>query len=502
MSDTLGYRNPVVPGFHPDPSVCRVGDEYFLITSSFTYFPGVPIFRSPNLVDWTQIGNILDRSSQLDLSKTRWSSLGIFAPTIRHHDGRFWMITTLYDSSTNNFVVTASDPAGPWSDPVPVAVLGIDPDIAWDDDGNCWVHFSTQDHIARCRIDPNTGAVLDGPHIAWSGTGLHATEAPHLYQRDGLWYLLIAEGGTERGHGVSVARGPSPSGPWESCPSNPILSHRSTALPIQNTGHADLVEAVDGSWWMVLLGVRPGGITPRFHVLGRETYLAPVEWVDGWPRVDKVALEVNVRPPGPIEPVERRQRDDFDAPTLDPCWIAVRQSPANVSSLSARPGWLTVSATDDDLDSATPTFVGRRQQHMRCRVRALVDPGDARETGVCVYMEEHAHYEVAVVGDRIVARVRIGPVAQVLADAPRPAGNVVLVIDTIPEFFAPDSVALGFEDELGQVHVLAQPDGRYLSTEVVGGFIGRVIGMYAVAGSAAFDWFDYREITEPEPAPS
>jgi beta-xylosidase len=205
-----GYRNPVLPGFHPDPSVCRVGDEYFLVTSTFTWFPGVPIFRSRNLVDWTPIGHVLDRPSQLDLGVTHgWGSMGVYAPTLRHHDGRFFMITTnVTHGGARNFFVTADDPAGPWSEPVMVGVAGIDPDLAWDADGTCWLHFSRAVDIARCRIDDTTGAVLDGPEPTWSGTGLQYPEAPHLYERDGTWYLMIAEGGTHEGHAVSIARGP------------------------------------------------------------------------------------------------------------------------------------------------------------------------------------------------------------------------------------------------------------------------------------------------------
>ena len=172
------------------------------------------------------------------------------------------MITTnVTAAGATTFFVTAEDPAGPWSDPTTVAVNGIDPDLAWDDAGNCWVHFSGLGGIARCRIDPTDGRVLAGPERTWSGTGLQYPESPHLFQRDGTWYLMIAEGGTQQGHCVSIARGPSPVGPWESAPSNPILTNRSTDRPIQNTGHADLVQATDGSWWMVLLGVRPARLS-------------------------------------------------------------------------------------------------------------------------------------------------------------------------------------------------------------------------------------------------
>jgi len=482
------WRNPVIPGFHPDPSVCRVADDYYLVTSSFTWFPGVPIFGSPNLVDWTQLGNVLDRPSQLDLRGSEsWASFGIFAPTIRHHDDRFWMITT-NSTGGGNFFVTADDAAGPWSDPVLVDLAGIDPDLAWDEEGRCWVHFSGGG-IQRVRIDDATGKVLEGPDLAWSGTGLQYPEAPHVYERDGVWYLLIAEGGTERGHAVSVARAASPVGPWEPCPANPILSHRSTDRPIQNTGHGDLVEAPDGQWWMVLLGVRPRGMTPGFHVLGRETFLTPVEWIDGWPVVGEVLLEHE----GLAASVNWGGRDDFDAQVLHPRWISVRRPPAEMSSLAD--GQLVLHGTDATLDSLEPVLVGRRQQHHHCRVRALVDPGGASEAGLAVYMDDGAHYEIGVRGDEVVVRGRSAPFEQVLASAPCTAGAVVLEVETVDHPWGPDAVRLSIGGE-----VLAELDGRHLSTETRTGFLGRVIGMYAVGGDAAFDWFDYEEVCSPQEA--
>ncbi len=489
----MTYSNPVIPGFHPDPSVCRVGEEYFLVTSSFTYSPGVPVFRSRNLVEWTQIGNVLERPAQLDLSGTTGSaSLGIYAPTIRHHDGRFWTITTCVGSTgLNSFFVTSTDPAGPWSDPIAVAVQGIDPDLAWDGEGRCWVHFSSVAGVARCRIDPSTGDVVEGPEPTWSGTGLQFPEAPHLLERDGTWYLLIAEGGTERGHAVSVARSASPEGPWEGCPSNPILSHRSTGSPIQNTGHADLVEATDGTWWMVLLGVRPKGISPRFHVLGRETFLTAVEWVDGWPVPAGVALTMEGRPPGSPAPTGPGERDDFDSTDLAPHWVSIRRSPTEVSSLARRPGWLAVAGDDSTLDTAYPAFVGRRQQHHECTASTQVDSGTAAEAGLAVVMDESAHYEIALVGDRVLARARVGALGVVLGEAPRPPGPVVLTVGMGQHAHGPDNVALGYHDAGGRHRTLAEQDGRYLATEVTGGFLGRTIGMYAVGGSAFFDWFEY-----------
>ena len=491
-----GFQNPVIPGFHPDPSVCRVGDEYFLVTSTFTYFPGVPVFRSTDLVDWTQVGNVLERRTQLDLRGTSGNtSLGIFAPTLRHHDGRFWMITTVCtsDIGLRNFFVTAEDPAGPWSDPVIVDVFGIDPDLAWDENGNCWVHTALGE-ISRSRIDDRTGEVLDAPVRTWSGTGLQYPEAPHLIRRGEHWYLLIAEGGTERGHAVSIARGPSPTGPWASCPHNPIVSHRSTDRPIQNTGHSDLVEAPDASWWMVLLGTRPRGVTPRFQVLGRETFLVPVEWVDGWPVVGDLALEMGARPPGASSAPQRAARDDFDDPTLDPRWLGIRAPLSEHASLDERPGWLTLHGTTS-LEADEPAFVGRRQEHEQCRVRSLVDAGDADEAGLSVWMDDRSHYDVLVVGARVVVRARIGPLVDELASAPVPdRSSVVLEVRCLPDEVGaePDLVVLGHDDERGEFVALATLPGRYLSTEVAGGFTGRVIGIFAAGGTASFDWYEYQ----------
>lgn len=483
-----GFRNPVIGGFHPDPSVCRVGDEYFLATSSFTYLPGVPLFRSSDLVHWTQIGNALDRPTQLYLRGTA-SWMGVYAPTLRHHDDRFWLITAVNGTAgLHTFLVTATDPAGPWSDPVPVAIAGNDPDLAWDSDGHCWVTFAG---IRQCRIDDRTGQVVEGPTPSWSGTGLQYPEGPHLYEREGRWYLLVSEGGTERGHALSIARGPTPTGPWEPCPANPILSHRSTAHPVQNTGHGDLVQAPDGSWWMVLLGVRPRGMTPGYHVLGRETFLAPVDWQDGWPVVGPLQLAMDRRPPGWCEPEPEPVRDDFDDDTLHPRWVAIRQWPSDTLSLTARPGWLTLQGSTGTMDDARPAFVGRRQQHQRCRVRTCLDPA-AAEAGLAVRMDEHTHYEVAVLADEVVVRARIGPLSQVVARTARPDGPVVLGLDIGPQpgFGGPDGIGLGLDDGAGW-RELASLDGRYLSTESAGGFVGRVIGMYAVDGAAHFDWFDY-----------
>ncbi len=485
---------PIIAGFHPDPSVCRVGDEYFLVCSTFTYFPGVPIFRSTNLLDWEQIGNVLDRPSQLDLSDTRgWDSLGIYAPTLRHHADRFWMVTTvLTDHGKRTILVNASEATGPWSDPVLVDVPGIDPDLAWDDEGTCWVH-SSSGGIERTSIDPATGSALSSSESTWSGTGMKAPEAPHLFEREGIWYLVIAEGGTERGHAVSIARSRSPLGPWTPNPRNPILSHRSTDWSIQNTGHADFVQAADGSWSMVFLGVRPRGISPGFHVLGRETFLATVEWVDGWPVVEvAVPSEDHGAAGGPV--TMSVERDDFDGKTLDARWISLRRPPAEFASLDDQPGRLTLDGGEDTLDEPEPAMLGRRQQHHGFRATALVDAGSSEESGMVLRVDDSHHFEVALTGGEVTVRARIGPLSSVVASIAHPRTSAVLMIEAARGSMGPDEILLGFQDSAGNWKHLACLDGRYLSTEVAGGFLGRVVGVYSRGGVGAFDWFTYERL--------
>jgi xylan 1,4-beta-xylosidase len=472
--------NPVIPGFYPDPSICTAGEDYYLACSSFEYFPGIPIFRSRDLRHWEQVGNALDRPSQLALPGSVPSSGGIFAPTLRYHAGQFFLVTTNMWGG-GNLLFTADRPEGPWSDPVPIGWrLHVDPDLAWDSGGTSYL---TVAGIEQARIDTATGRLLEEPRVLWSGT-LGYPEAPHLYQIDGAWYLMIAEGGTERGHCISIARGPGPEGPFTPCPANPILTHRSTTDPVQNTGHGDLIQAPDGSWWLVFLGVRPKGGSPGYHSLGRETFLAPVTWEDdGWPVVGEI-----VDGPAWTEPV----RDDFDSPQLHPRWISPRSRPP----LDLRESRLALHGDGEDaMDSRLPSFVGRRQQHPYVRVRTEAEGSG----GLVVRMDERHHYEVEIRDGMVRARARIGGLRQVLGQQAYPAGPAVLRMEILPVdagtaanrvTLDPDRIRLGFEQD-GAFTVLAELDGRYLSTEVTGGFTGRVIGVYAAAGTASFDWFDY-----------
>ena len=487
------FSNPVIGGFFPDPSICRVGDDYYLACSSFEYFPGMPVFHSRDLVHWEQVGN----ARQWPLPETTPSSGGVYAPTLRHHDGRFWLIVA--DATGSTVLLTAADAAGPWSSPLTIdGVKGVDPDIAWDDEGRCWCTFAG---IEQVRIDPETGQSFGEPRRIWSGTpGAQYPEAPHLYRIGDFWYLLIAEGGTDRGHCVSVARSLSPDGPFEPCPANPVLSHRSTARPVQNTGHADLVQAPDGSWWMMLLGVRPRGGVPGWHTLGRETYLVPVTWADGWPFPSEVK-PVMPAPAWPSQPAAAPPaRDDFDSADLHPQWVSVRSRPAACCSTTETPGWLTLHARGASLDDPDVVFAGRRQQDPSCRVRVLADAGDGRG-GLAVRLDEQHHYEVELAGGQVSVLARIGPLRQAVASRAVPAGPAVLRVEAHASppgldhpLKEPDTLCLGVEEPDGSFSVLAELDGRYLSTEVAGGFTGRVIGMYAAAGTMRFDWFDYEAL--------
>lgn len=255
-NESSGYTNPVIPGFYPDPSVCAVGDDFYLVNSSFEYFPGVPVFHSKDLINWTQIGYCLTRKSQLFLDKCVPSG-GIFAPTIRYNNGMFYMITT--DVSKGNFIVHTQDPAGEWSEPVWLKQRGIDPSLYFEGD-KCYLTSNPDNTIYVSEINPLTGEQLTESRAIWGGTGGRYPEAPHIYKKDGWYYLLISEGGTEYGHKVTIARSRNIDGPYTSNPANPILTHMNVNAqqnPIQGTGHADLVQAKDGSWWMVFLAFRP-----------------------------------------------------------------------------------------------------------------------------------------------------------------------------------------------------------------------------------------------------
>lgn len=495
-----------MPGFYPDPSICRVGEDYYLVNSSFEYFPGVPVFHSRDLVNWRQIGHALTRPEQLHLHRAKCSD-AIGAPTLRYHHGRFYMITC-NGVTGRNFYVSTEDPAGEWSDPVIVDQRGIDPSLHFDEDGRVFLTtngtgWNPVRGLYQCEIDIETGRQLTPTRLIWTGTGGSYPEAPHLFRRGGCYYLLVAEGGTSECHMVTIARSAGPYGPFESCPANPILSHRSLMNPIQATGHADFVEDHLGNWWAVFLGIRYA--SGFFHNLGRETYLAPVDWTDdGWPVVNgglpiRVEMQVeNGIPPHPWAPSPLR--DDFDAPTLALPWVFLRNPNPGDCSLTDKTGFLRLRCSPVTLnDLASPAFIARRQQHFDCTATCQLEfhpAHDNEEAGLTVLISNDHHCEIFLTqrdGLRVViVRRTIGDLSSEVARAEVSHGTTRLAIRADRENYSFELVG-----DRSPSRILARSPVRYLSTEVAGGFTGAMLGLYATcnggasSNSALFDWFEY-----------
>ncbi|WP_448059738.1 family 43 glycosylhydrolase [Cellulomonas hominis] len=479
--------NPLRAGFHPDPSITRVGDAYYLVNSTFEYLPGIPVSRSTDLVTWEPAGHVAGRAGQLASADIPTAG-GAWAPTIRFHAGLFWVVVT--DALGRGTVIfTARDVAGPWSDGTVVEGLdGIDPDLAWDTDGTCYLTYSAlrltgmgHDGIEQVRIDPLTGELLEQPRPLWSGSGLIFPEGPHLYRIGEWWYLVIAEGGTERGHCVSIARSTRPDGPFEGHPANPVLSARSTARPVQNTGHGDLVEGPDGRWYLVLLGMRTRGGTRSFSPLGRETFCTPVTWQDGWPLPAPVELS---DPAGPVTWTPQLAPDAFD-----PAWLAVRRLPAQVATTVGDA--IVLHGDGTAMDGARPAFLGFRQAHVTTRFEAVVDAG-AGVGGLSLRYDEQHHLDVLIADGQVRASASVASLGQVWS-APAPDGPVRLWIATRPvpastqmvELMSSDQLVLGFDGPDGPV-TLAVVDGRFYTAESTCSFTGRVVGLHATAGDVSF----------------
>jgi alpha-N-arabinofuranosidase len=461
-------------------------------------------------VHWRQLGHVLTRKSQLDLEGLP-SSCGIYAPTLRHHQGRFYLITTNVRGG-GNFYVTARRPQGPWSDPIWIDQEGIDPSLLFD----CGSAYYTRngpgadfDHplIYQAKLDLSAGKLRGRLRKIWQGTGGVWPEAPHLYRIGRYYYLLTAEGGTSYGHSVVVARSRKPFGPFESCPHNPVLTHRNRrGHPIQATGHADLVELDDGSWWAVFLGIRPRA--GRHHHQGRETFLAPVTWsADGWPLIgNRATIELTM--PAPALPAaavpDPPLRDDFDTSKLSPVWNFLRNPRRTDWSLTRRPGHLRLlgsAVSLDDVDS--PALVLRRQQHFRVRCRAELDfaPGQPGEEAGLVVRANESFYHALLIrrGEtsreaRLVRRVR--GKSTIVARSVLRSGPIRLEIRA-------DENRYCFRVGVGaRTRTLGELPCRDLSAEAImragrNHFTGAYVGMYASgqgtrsSAPADFDWFEY-----------
>ncbi|MBU9720040.1 MULTISPECIES: glycoside hydrolase family 43 protein [Bacillaceae] len=509
------FNNPILPGFYPDPSVCRVGEDYYLVTSSFIYFPGVPIFHSKDLVNWKQIGHVLDRPSQLPLDGQK-QSRGIFAPTIRYNDGVFYMITTNVEEG-GNFLVTATDPAGPWSDPYYLDAPGIDPSLFFDDDGKVYYHgtrpapegekYSGNWEVWLQELDINSMKLVGESVGLWRGALRDVVwpEGPHIYKVNGYYYLMISEAGTAHHHAVSVARSESLKGPYVGNRGNPILTHRHLGInyPIANVGHFDLVETQNGEWWGIGLASRIYG--GYYRNLGRETFMLPVTWEDGWPVMSAGTgkLEMSYQKPNLPEskPVLLPACDHFNNKELNFSWNVLRTPREEFYSLTERPGYLSLKLRPERItDLKTPSCVARRQQHIDFAASALMEftPKAENECAGMVLMQSE-DYNFTFVhtknGENTVLQLIkcADGKEEVLKEVQISASMLYLKV----EAYGQDYSFYYGESENSYKPLIEDVDGRILSTDIAGGFVGAELGLYASSNgessenNAYFDWFEY-----------
>lgn len=516
------FANPILSGFYPDPSICRVGEDYYMVTSSFVYFPGLPIFHSKDLIHWEQIGHGISSPDQLDYKNCE-TSLGLWAPTIRYHEGTFYIINTFVsegrEARRDNYIITAENPAGPWSKAHFIeGADGIDSSLFFDQDGRMWytgnyisseAHYEGHHGIYLCELDPATFQFKGPRTIIWDGEKSRSKwiEAPHLYYEHGYYYLVVAEGGTFTNHSVMMARCRSIDGDYEICPRNPLVTHRHLSLEheISVVGHGDLVETQNGEWWMVLLGVRPYE-NAHFN-LGRETFLIPVVWEsDGWIRVDNANGLVNKTERRPDLPPYLSKpefySDNFESPTLHHRWNTIHPSETPFYSLTERPGCLRISLLPETLNEiCTPAFIGRRQQHKTFRLEAALDfspQTSFEEAGLALIQDDRYHYRFTVTlqNDSHILRLVCcqNHEETLLGEAElQKDGRLYLTVTGNEEgyhFYYGD-------DDQTMTPLYLRADPTLLSSLTNEGFTGTYIGMYASSNhtpsdnSADYDWVIY-----------
>ena len=517
-------KNPILPGFYPDPTFCAVGDDYYIVNSSFSYFPGLPILHSKDLAHWEQIGNVLDRASQLPL-KNSGVSRGLFAPTLRFHDGKFYCICTNV-SFGGNFIVTAENPEGPWSEPVYIKDAdGIDPSIFFDDDGKMYytgTHPNPEGekhngdwYIYVQEMDRETFQLIGEPHNVWNGAMRNVIwpEGPHLFKKDGYYYIMHAEGGTGPDHCESICRSENVYGPFVGFPKNPIITHRHLGknYPIQYVGHADMIETSKGEFFMIMLAVRP---LETYTTMGRETFIAKVEWEDGWPVVnpgvgmltdtveidldewipEKDASSFTSRTESLTRPPFGSKKYDFTKMTKLGCeFMAFRNPKDTMYKLSDKGLELNYDKCDLTAEDEM-SFLCIRQQHHSFDLTteiALDSLKDEYAAGITVLQNNLYNLRVEVKG---------GNVSAVLCQDGK---DEVKGSATLKEVADADTVKLeirirGLKAELyAGDKKLGEANVKNLSTEVAGGFVGCTVGLYANAGGsetsdyASFRTFEY-----------
>lgn len=526
------FNNPVLGGFYPDPSICRVGSDYYITNSTFAYFPGLPIFHSKDLVNWKQIGNAMDREEQLDQTNAGVSR-GLFAPTIRYHNGTFYILCTLIDKK-GNFIITAKDPKGPWSNPIWLPeVRGIDPSIDFVDDKAYVVYnsdapdnkpiYNGHRTIRMYEFDINTMRVVGQEKLLVNGgTDLSKKpiwiEAPHIFRKDDWYYLICAEGGTGYNHSEVVFRSKSVDGPYVSYQNNPILTQRhldkQRKNPVTTTGHADFVETPEGKWYAVFLACRP--YADDFYNTGRETFLLPVEWKDGWPHMLEGDEEVPYTLPVPLPAITKKVsnpfggnvifKDDFNDNKFNQRYLFLRNPEPSAYSLTAKKGFFQLSLRPQTAsERKSPSFLGFRQQNLKGYAATSIDftPASEKEkAGLMIFQSENNYYFLckSIENGKQVVQVYKSPSrgskdGELLASASlaseKPLELKIEANGSTYSFY--------YAEKKGKWKLLKEGvDASFLSTKVAGGFVGCLFALYgtsngeATTSVASFDWFEYK----------
>ncbi|TYT25412.1 glycoside hydrolase family 43 protein [Luteimonas viscosa] len=510
------FRNPVLSGFYSDPSVTAANGKFYLVSSTFTFFPGIPVMESEDLVHWKQVGNAIHRPEQLDFDGLGVSR-GVFAPAIEFHDGTFYVVNTSVDAG-GNFIVTATDPAGPWSDPVWLpGIGGIDPSLFFDDDGKVYILNNDEPEVP-VRYDGHRAIWLQeidiatkkpfGPRRVLIDGGVKPEdnpiwiEGPHIYKVDGWYYLNNAEGGTGPQHSQVILRSRDVWGPYEPYAENPILTQRdldpNRPLPVTNAGHADLVQGPDGSWWATFLASRNYGVD--HYNTGREAFLLPVTWKDGWPVILPRGEEIPYVLPGPSfmkSPADQAPmtgnftwRDEFDTVELGKGWMTPRVPKTTWYDGKSRPGWLAIQPLRERLDTkVNPSFYARRQQHQVFEASTAMEvPTEGVAAGLAAFQGDTHWYFLGVrrgEGDAIEVFLekKAGEgEAEVVARASAAAAEATPLVLHVEG--NEGRYGFGFDAGDGVQWLTQDADGTLLSTDVAGGFVGATIGPYARDESA------------------
>ncbi|MBQ7064986.1 MAG: family 43 glycosylhydrolase [Firmicutes bacterium] len=486
----MSYSNPILPGFNPDPSIVRVGNDYYMVTSTFAYFPAIPVYHSTDLINWRQIGNAVSRPDQLPYEKAP-SFGGVWAPTIRYHQGVFYVTAPFH--GVGNFIVHTADPAGEWSDVIwTEADQGIDPSMYFEGDemyycvngGSKRRQQGEPDGIWLCRMDPQTGKMLGPQQRIWSGTGGGYLESPHLYLIDGWYYIMAAEGGTGFNHMTTIGRSRHIWGPYENNPGNPILTNRAdSSKQIACSGHSDLVQDPLGNWWMVHLAVRPSN-NLLYH-LGRESFLMPVVWNDGWPQVGKSLLSVETPLITAGQPRWSFQTD-FSHGSAEYPWLFLRHPQAEHYEFRDHSLLLHVSETTLQSESGSPTMMLLRPVDLECTFRATVEPqlqAEGDYTGITAYLTDKFYYQAGIrrtiasgkPQDVLVLEAHLDSLHHICCQIPCSETRLTLVL-------CASAQKMRFEAILpsGETFLLGELPTRFLSIDLAGRcFTGTLFGLFA-----------------------